>query len=117
MDYSDPAYVTAWLRAFVLTQVVEAPIYRRFGPVPWWAALVPSAITHPFVWFAFPRLSEAGMSYVGMATCAEIFAWSVEAAFLVFVARLAPRRAALVSLFANGASVIVGLVLRQFGLV
>ncbi len=116
MDYSDPAYVAAWFRAFVLTQLVEAPIYGRVGKVPWWAALVPSALTHPFVWFVFPRLREAGVSYLGMVACAEGFAWGVEAIFLGAMG-LSVKRATLLSLLANASSVAAGLFLRIFGLV
>lgn len=117
MDLFQPAYIAAWARAFVLTQVVEAPIYRRVAPVPVWAALAPSAITHPFVWFVFPRLQEHGASYLQMALAAEAFAWVVEAVFLALAARVPWRRAFLVSLLANASSVAVGLFLRQFGLV
>lgn len=117
MDYSDPVYVAAWFRAFVLTQLVEAPIYRYVGKVPWWAALLPSAITHPFVWFVFPRLRELGVSYLAMCAVAELFAWGVEAAFLVLAARVPWKRAAWLSLLANASSVVVGLGLRQLGLV
>ncbi|HRG94652.1 MAG TPA: hypothetical protein PLR99_00295 [Polyangiaceae bacterium] len=117
MDLFQPAYIAAWARAFVLTQAVEAPIYRRVGRVPVWAALAPSAITHPFVWFAFPRLQEHGVSYLQMAAVSEAFAWAVEAAFLALTVRVPWRRACLLSLLANAASVVVGLTLREFGLV
>lgn len=117
MTLSDPAYVLAWARAFLLTQLVEAPVYRRAAPAPWWGALAPSALTHPFVWFAFPRLQELGASYLQMAIAAETFAWLVEAAFLAMALRVRPRRALLVSLAANTASVLVGLGLRELGLV
>lgn len=116
MDYLAPAYVLAWAKAFALTQVVEAPIYKKVTPAPLWAALAPSAITHPFVWFVFPRLQERGVPYLAMALAAETFAWLVEAAFLVLVRGVPLRRAALVSLLANAASVVVGLALRAMGL-
>jgi len=110
------AYLASWTKAFVLTQVVEAPIYRRVANVPWWAALAPSALTHPFVWFLFPRLRALGVSYLGMAAAAEAFAWLVEAGFLVVACKLPPRRALAVSLLANATSVVVGLGLRALGL-
>lgn len=109
------AYLLAWLRALLLTQLVEAPIYRRALGLSWPRALVPSFVTHPFVWFAFPRLERAGVSYAWWVAIAEISVFVVEA---VVLARLAaPRRvstpkAALVSLLGNGASFGVGLVMN-----
>lgn len=117
MDYLyTSAYLAAWVRAFVLTQLVEAPIYRKIGEVRWWAALAPSAITHPFVWFVFPHLRAHGVSYLGMAAAAETFAWLSEAAFLALVCKIRPRRALALSLLANAASVVVGLLFRAGGL-
>lgn len=106
-----------WLRAFALTQLVEAPIYMKSGNISWWKALVPSAVTHPFVWFVFPKLQEYGISYVGMAAAAEAFAVLVEAALVSLVFGVPGRRAFWVSVLANASSVAVGLVLREFGLV
>ncbi len=106
-------YVLDWLRALVLTQAVEAPIYRFAGKVPWWAALLPSMLTHPFVWFAFPRLMEAGASYTQMAAAAELFAWLVEAAFFRMALGMALGRGLALSLLANGASVCAGLAIHE----
>ena len=68
-------------------------------------------MTHPFVWFAFPRLAELGLSYAAWVTIAEVVVWLVEATLLRALA--APRpgfaRAALVSLVGNGASFAIGL--------
>lgn len=55
-------YCWSWLTAFALTQLIEAPIYRYFclPPAPnsptrgWWPALLPSAVTHPLLWFVVP---------------------------------------------------------------
>ncbi len=117
MDLFEPDYLAAWARAFVLTQAVEAPIYRRYVPTRLWVGLVPSAITHPFVWFLFPRMQEHGATYLQMALAAELFAWLAEALLLWRALRTSWRRALLVSLLANSSSVAVGLFLRQFGLV
>lgn len=106
-----------WLRAFALTQLVEAPIYMKSGKISWWEALVPSAVTHPFVWFVFPKLQEHGISYLGMAVAAEAFAVLVEAALVRLAFGVPGRRAFWVSVLANASSVAVGLVLREFGLV
>jgi hypothetical protein len=93
----DPEYVLAWARAFAFTQIVEAPIYRQALRVAWWRALAPTALTHPFVWFAFPLLSTGlGLEWTVAMALAELFAWLVEAAFFVVTKpRVPPRRALL----------------------
>ena len=48
-----------WARAFVFTQIIEAPIYRRVVGTSWGRSLAPTALTHPLVWFAFPPLGRA----------------------------------------------------------
>ena len=106
-----------WLSAFLLTQLVEAPIYMKSGKISWWKALVPSAVTHPFVWFVFPLLQEHGVSYLGMAAAAEAFAVLAEAALVRLAFGVPGRRAFWVSVLANASSVAVGLLLREFGLV
>jgi hypothetical protein len=106
--------VLAWAKAFALTELVEAPLYRRIVPTNWGPALAASAMTHPFVWFFFPWLGdELGTSWTVTATASEIFAWSVEALFFRRLCRISWRRAALVSLVANGASLGLGLLVRQ----
>jgi hypothetical protein len=106
----------AWLIAFVLTQVVEIPIYvrglrgSRLRAI-WSRALVgfgASAITHPFVWFVFPMLLE-DHDYVVMVLCAEGFAVAIEA---IWLAQFGARGPLLLSAIANGASVAVGFVSR-----
>lgn len=104
-----------WARAFVFTQIVEAPIYRRMLGTSWGRSLAPTALTHPFVWFAFPPLGRAlGLGYWGMVVLAELFAWLVEAAFLAKTKpRVTTKKALVVSLITNGASVGLGLVCRE----
>jgi hypothetical protein len=105
----------AWAKAFAFTQLVEAPIYRRFVPTGWGQALGASAITHPIVWFVFPEMGEAlGAPYVVTGAGSEVFACVIEAVYLAWITRLriSPRRAALVSLVANGASLSLGLLVR-----
>lgn len=107
------ALLGPWLRAFALTQLVEAPIYRFGLKVRWTHALAASAVTHPVVWFFFPWLAERlDLGWGTMAVLAELFAWSVEAAYLALAAGARWPRAAVASLVANGASVAVGLALR-----
>ena len=108
----------AWLSAFAVTQVVECPIYvralieEREPPTRWPLALAlafaASAITHPVVWFVFPRLIPG--PYLVMVAAAELFAIGVEAAWL---RGFGLRRALLWAVFANAASVVVGVALRQ----
>jgi hypothetical protein len=105
-------YVFAWLRALLVTQLVEAPIYRRTLAISWWRALVPSFVTHPFVWFVFPRMSDLGVPYAAWVAVAEGAVWLVEAVLLARLARVTWMRAALVSLLGNGASLGLGLVLN-----
>ena len=69
-------------------------------------AFLPSALTHPLVWFVFPRLP---LSYVPMVVCAELFAVGAEAALLH---ALRVPRALAWSLVANAASLGIGLLLR-----
>jgi hypothetical protein len=69
-------------------------------------AFLPSALTHPLVWFAFPRLP---LAYLPMVVCAELFAFFAEAALL---RALRVPRALAWSFLANAASLGVGLLLR-----
>jgi len=111
----DTAYLLGWVRAFLFTELVETPIYWRFGRVRWWRAFLPSAITHPFVWFVFPLLSTMlGASWTLAMIFAELFAWWVEALFLYMTKPRVPLlHAVLLSLGANAASLGLGLLSRQ----
>jgi len=102
-----------WLSAFVFTQLVEIPIYRR-----WFGASVPiafgaSAITHPIVWLVFLHWGRRlGFSFTSRAVAAELFAFVVEAVYFAVVLRPRPgfARAFGGSLVANGASLGLGFV-------
>jgi len=102
-----------WLVAFLFTQAVEVPIYARaLGPTGRSLrrrialAFGASAITHPFVWFVFPRIVDG---YWLMVACAEAFAVLAEAAYF---AALGMRHPVRWSLLANAASVTVGFTSR-----
>ncbi len=99
--------ITAWLAGFVLTQVVEAPIYRFGAKARWPVALLASTFTHPIVWFVFPLLTR--LSYWEMVACAELFAVVAEALWLR-ANKVA--FASAWSVVANAASVVIGLGLR-----
>ncbi|PRQ04732.1 hypothetical protein ENSA5_04970 [Enhygromyxa salina] len=114
--------MSAWLTAFVFTQVIEIPIYMRAllerldGGEPvvarWSAALGlafgASAITHPIVWFVMPKLVPS--SWLTMVIIAELFAILTEAAWL---RAFGLRRSLAWAAFANAASVLIGMALRQ----
>jgi hypothetical protein len=109
--------VVAWLKAFVLTQVVEIPIaqafFRAHEPRRWrrlWLCGIATLATHPLVWFVFPEL---GLRYVAMVELAELWAWLGEAGFfwLVFPG-VRIERALLASGLANAASLATVFALR-----
>ena len=99
-----------WLSAFLVTQLVECPIYARVLRQrlhPWRLAFMLSAITHPIVFFIFPKGSWGG--YWSMVSAAELFAVVSEALLL---SALGVKRSIAWALVANAASVTVGLGLR-----
>ena len=100
------AALAGWLPAFVLTQAIEAPIYRLGARATWATALLASALTHPLVWFVFPALVEGTIGYAPMVVLAEIFAVAVEAAWL---AHRGVRQPVAWSTAANAASLAGGL--------
>jgi len=113
-------WVTAWLRAFGLTLLVELPLaiwllapvepkpMRRVAVV-----VLANLATHPLVWFLFPGLALGAATRFALS---EAWAFGAETAiYLIVWPSLRPRRAALISLIANAASVAVGLVLRRLG--
>lgn len=115
--------ITAWLSGFLFTQAVEVPLYvaamrawadedapfRPRLPAQIAVAFGASLITHPVVWFVIPRIPG---SYELMMVRAELFAVVVEALYLYALGVFRMRRAAAVSLLANGASFSLGLLSR-----
>lgn len=102
--------VVAWISAFAVTQAVEVPVYGRALRGRRWRwvwAFGASALTHPVVFFGFPRLWPGG--YWATVAAAEAFAVAVEA---VYLAALGVERSVAWALLANGLSVAVGLLLR-----
>jgi hypothetical protein len=105
--------VNEWSGAFLLTQLIEVPIYL------WAAHSLPllkrltfsigaSTITHPIIWFC---LSWGTMSYAALVIMAECFAVGAEGAWGVCWRVPRPWIAALA---ANGASLVVGLIIRNY---
>ncbi|MDF2695370.1 MAG: hypothetical protein K0S65_3753 [Labilithrix sp.] len=110
----EAGYVVAWAKAFAFTELVEAPLYRRLLRVGWGPALAASAITHPFVWFVFPWVGERmELGWTTTAILSEVFAVVLEAMFFWCGWKIPLGRAALVSLATNGASVALGLLVRE----
>jgi hypothetical protein len=105
----------AWLMAFLATVAVECPIVvalTRGHPTPAWRraliAIFGQLVTHPLVWFVFPRL--VGLTGLSSLALSELWAWLAEAAFYaVVLPGLSPARALGVSACANAASILVGL--------
>ena len=106
-------YFQAWFMAFALTQIVEVPLYRYAAPVRWWQGFSLSLVTHPCVWYVIPPICYGnGMSYERIITIAELFAWLTEAAMLRMYG-LRWRRALIIALLVNAASVVVGMTTRE----
>jgi hypothetical protein len=105
----------AWLMAFLATAAVEVPIVvalTRDHPMPAWRraliGLFAQLVTHPLVWFVFPRL--VGLTGRSSLALSELWAWLAEAVFYaVVLPGLSPARALGISAIANAASILVGL--------
>jgi hypothetical protein len=74
-----------WIKAFLLTQIFEMPIYfTALKGREWWKRLLiaygASALTHPLVWWAVGRWAH--VDYWTVVAGAEVFAVVAEAAFL-----------------------------------
>ncbi len=107
--------VLAWLSGFGFTELVEVPLYsvRGFSPrgrsvgKRLAIAFGASLLTHPFVWFVFPRMfHDEWASMFG----AEAFAVVVEA---VWLRAFGVRHPLLLSLAANASSLFLGLSSRE----
>ena len=118
-DVALSVFLVWWLRAFVLTQVVEISVgmcllggeeasRRRRAGVLFTATLV----THPVLWFVAPFLFESYETYVVVS---EVTITLVEA---VVLWRLLPTRTVWQALFTsavmNGCSIIAGMIAEPF---
>ena len=98
-----------WLRAFLLTELIEAPIYC-FGlrnwpwPIRFVWAFGASLLTHPIVWWSITTFGQD--RYWRIVTGSELFAVLTEA---VYLRVLGVPRAFEWSLVANGTSYGFGL--------
>jgi hypothetical protein len=114
-----------WFWAFLFTQIVEVPIYKRGMRARVHEAFGASALTHPIVWFVIPELwdwfylhvlaTHAGLllnldaRYYIMVAIAETFAVSAEAWYFRFLGLDKPWRWAFI---ANMASFGLGMLSR-----
>lgn len=108
-----PVQYEFW-QAFILTNLLEAPIYALFySRRAWWKVvllmLAFNSLTLPFVWFFFyPLIADYSVYFV----VAESFAFIAEAAVLALVFKKEGwRNAVLASASANALSAGAGLLL------
>ncbi len=102
-----------WSGAFLLTQLIEVPIYMRAArslPLLKRAtyAFGASTITHPIIWFCLPWES---MPYVPLLIAAEGFAFGTEG---LWGHCWRVPRPWLTSLAANATSLAAGMIIRNF---
>ena len=109
------AYVSLWRWIFVLALALELPLvyflahHRRGRAVL--ASLAANAITHPALWFVFPRV----LPYTGALIVGELFAVGVEGAAIATLGGQ-KRRGFLIALAVNAYSYALGeLVMRGIG--
>jgi len=94
-----------WLFAFALTLTIELPIYvamlgRRRSSIG--LALAVNVLTHPLLWFVFPRFSPLWL-YIAIG---ELAVFAIEAAIVFAIVR--HRSAVAAALVANAASYAIG---------
>ena len=104
--------VSGWLGAFLLTQLIEIPIYVGLLRCSLPRAFGASALTHPVIWFGFFHARAPG-GYWERVIAAELFAVVFEAAYFRPRGRRRVAVAAIAALTANAASVAVGVTSRS----
>ena len=114
--------VAAWLAAFVLTLLIEIPVFalvarllgrKDAGRAPLWRLLLAGAagtcVTHPLLWFVWPRLFGDYSAYI---VSGELLVAAIEAGTFYLIARPIRLPTAIAASFlANGLSFFVGLIL------
>jgi hypothetical protein len=106
------AYSALWRSVFLLALALELPIVTWLSPRErraraLVASIVGNAITHPLLWFVWPRV----MPYTAAVIVGELVAFSLEGALLTIA--LKSKRGFAISLVANAYSWAVGeLVMR-----
>ena len=109
-----------WFKSYLLTLILEVPIFMLFGwrKVPLWraalAGVVGSTLTHPVLWYLWPLVSRDYAVYI---ISGELFVATVESITFFAIAR--PTRfswAVSASFIANASSYGIGVLLRMLGL-
>lgn len=113
-----------WIKAFVLTLVLEIPVFvfigkrlmRKVKPVSWQRFIVAGAlgtcITHPLLWFAWPLVMHDYTTYL---ITGELLVAVIESVTFYLVVRgIRFRDAALASFAANGVSLTLGILIQYF---
>ncbi len=103
------AYVALWQVFFALALVLELPLVALASPAGKRArsvigALVGNALTHPLLWFVWPRL----LPHLPALLLGEACAVVVEAGAIHFIAKVPPRQALVISAAVNLYSWAVG---------
>ncbi len=119
-----PGIFFKWLRYFILTLVVEAPVYTLISrkDVPArravLAAVACSAVTHPLLWFAWkPMIKAIGGGYSTYIVSGELLVGVIEGFIFYAVARPSKFSTALgASFIANACSYGVGAVCNYYRL-
>ena len=112
----DQSLIEAWSRAFFLTLTIEAPIVLVGlvrTPVPRRVStfLVANLISHPLLWFVFPRFNPYAV-WLGVAE-ALVIAIEWQIFWLCFKSSYSRSYLFLVALCANTTSTLIGLALSQ----
>ena len=96
------SYTSLWLASFALALLLELPLVALALPAASrargvLASIVGNAVTHPLLWFVFPRVLPLGAAVV----VGELVAVVVEGSAIKLIARISFRRAMLLSLAVN----------------
>lgn len=108
------------MTAFLLTLVIEAPLVvfafrkhsRPISHLLLWS-MVPSMVTHPFLWMVLSNIAFPVPYYYAVAFC-EIIVVVVEALLIKFMFRASLGSSLLISFIVNLASVLCGLLMQRF---
>ena len=100
----------AFAISFAAAALIKTAVYLQPLPRRVLAALLATAITHPIVWFIFPRVWPAGHVET-MVLCSQIFAVAIEGAYL---ASFSVKRPLVWALMANALSFCAALLLRRY---
>ena len=117
-----------WAAAFAFTLIVEIPIFALIARLPgglpagrrlplWRLALAGAAgtcLTHPLLWFVWPRVVHDYAAYI--ASGELLIAIAESATFFALARPIALRRAIAASFVANAASYGIGALLHAAGI-